>query len=145
MAKRKKAKKTGSRRRSRRVSGIDKAGLTQAAMVVAGFAAGQLVSNAIDKMDKSGNLSKPVVKGAILVAAGQFLLPMLMKNNTGKQIGLGITVNGGAKLLSLLKIAGLGATQRVYLPAPGNGVNAMVSGNGIPATIGRATSVAYAS
>jgi hypothetical protein len=127
MAKRKKAKKTSGRRR--RVSGVNTAGLQRAAMVVAGFAAGKLASNAIDSFTKSKPLD-PKIKGAILFVAGQFLVPKVLKSQLGQDLGLGMSVAGGSALLSALGIKGLGATQR-YLP----GISAQVNGAGVKQSI----------
>lgn len=106
MAKRKKTNTT-----KRRVSGTGKKNdvLTNLLMLTGGAIAGKLVANlAKSQFDKdgSGKLT-PEILAAAQIGIGAFLVPKLVKGNTGQMLGYGMAVNGGIELAEGLKIPGL--------------------------------------
>lgn len=127
MAKSKKTKKSPVRRSRRRIGAIG-GGDTLNTLLggLAGFTVGNMVSAKImPTMD-------PKIKGAIQVALGTFLLPKFLGNSPlMRGMGLGFSISGGSLILkSTGLISGIGnRPDAIFLPAPGQGVNAMVSGN----------------
>ena len=144
MAKKKAAKaKTVRRRRS--VGAINKGVILQAAYTIGGYvAASMLQAKVLPNVD-------PKIKGLATVAIGTVVLPMVVKSDMGKQIGIGMAVSGGVEALkSFGVLSGLGAT--AFLASPrsrllagsgvntmvaGGGVNSMVAGGGINQTVGK--------
>ena len=90
MAKRKKGR---SKSRGRRMSGVGNQ-LTGAVAVIAGAAAGRLVSQRVFP-----NLN-PNLKAAGIIALGAFVMPKIVKGSMGQGLGDGMVAAGGLGLLS---------------------------------------------
>jgi len=128
MARRKiKRKKTTARR----IGAVSKKGniLVQAAGAVAGYVVGSLVSTKI-----APNLD-PKIKGAAITAIGLYGVPMLLKNDIGKGMALGMAVAGTSQVLTSVGVLNkIGLRQMgYYTPGQtriaGNGITAMLNGS----------------
>lgn len=127
----KKTKKAAPKRRSgrRRISGTTTDFLTQAAGAVAGFVVGKMASEKL-----LPNLDEKV-KGAGLIAAGMFLVPMVSKGAFAKSLSMGMAVAGGN---AILQSTGILAGIAGYLPSPaiaGQGVTNLIAGQGVAAQV----------
>jgi hypothetical protein len=99
MAKRR--KKTATRRKSRRVSGIGKGFFMDALGIVAGAAAARVLTSSPKILP---NLDAKL-KSAGVIAVGAFF-PKLMKGDLGKSIGQGMIAAGGLGLLQATNVLG---------------------------------------
>lgn len=132
-SKRKSAHKT-PRRHSRRISGVmNKDWFGKAAGAIVGFVGARMIS------DKVAPTLDAKIKGAVLIGAGLFGIPMLLKNKLGEGMSLGFAVAGGEKLLQATGV--IAGTS--YLPytavkhIAGNGISQQVGGtDGIQQTVG---------
>ena len=139
MAKRKvAAKRRTSSKRRRSVGAVNKTMLMQAAGTIAGYVAGNMLQSKIaPTMDAK-------IKGAATAAIGIVVLPMLIKSDMGKAVGIGLATSGAVELLKGFNvISGVGAYNVRQLPAPGaqrliagSGINQMVGGSGINRMVG---------
>ena len=106
MARRKKTtRKTTTRRRSK--GGLGAINVQSTLMSIGGVMAGVAIAGYLNKsvlstMDSKVQIGAPIGLGAVL--------PMLMKSELGKNLGLGMIAYGGSKLLSSFGLAGLGDT-----------------------------------
>lgn len=139
-SKRKSAHKT-PRRHSRRISGImNKDLLEKAAGAIVGFVGARMIS------DKVAPTLDAKIKGAVMIGAGLFAIPHLLKNKLGEGLSLGFAVAGGEKLL---QATGVIAGEMTYLPytptrhIAGNGISQQVGGTeGISQTVSGSRSYA---
>lgn len=140
MAKKRKAaprRKTSRRRRS--VGAVNKSMLTKAGGAIAGYVVGNMLQNKIaPTMDGK-------IKGAATAAIGLLLVPMLLKNDLGEGIALGMTVSGGETVLRGFNVI---AGRQLMLPAAqpqrliaGNGVPGFVNGSGVPGFVNGAKKI----
>lgn len=100
MARRKKSRKV-SRRRSRRVGAIGKGFFMDALGLIAGAAAGRVLTSSGKILP---NLD-PRIKSAGVVAIGAFF-PTILKGDLGKSIGSGMVATGGLGLLQATNVLG---------------------------------------
>lgn len=100
MARRKKSRKV-SRRRSRRVGAIGKGFFMDALGLIAGAAAGRVLTSSGKILP---NLD-PRIKSAGVVAIGAFF-PTILKGDLGKSIGSGMVAAGGLGLLQATNVLG---------------------------------------
>jgi hypothetical protein len=137
--KRKTAKKTPVRKSRRRRVGASSGGndLMQAGVTLAGFLAGTIAAQTVNKMIEKSSPGQPVnqkIVGVVLGGLGYFLPQLAGKSPMVKSLGLGITIAGGSILLKDLKaINGIGNRSDVVLlpmSSGAKGVNSMVNGNG---------------
>lgn len=94
-----KRRKKSSRRRSRRVSGVQST-FTDILAVAAGAAAGRIVSQKLFP-----NLD-PRIKSAGVIALGAFAMPKLIKGGFGQSLGMGMTAAGSLGLLQETGVIG---------------------------------------
>lgn len=124
MAKRRIAKKKTTRRRSR--VGAIPGGITDVLSVVAGAAVAKIAASKIaPTMDAK-------IKNAALIVIGAVVLPKVLKNAMGKNIGLGMATAGGLGLLSDFNvISGIDTYQLpvVVSGLPGSSQLPVMSGN----------------
>ena len=105
MARRKTTRrKTTTRRRSKK-RGMGAINVQSTLMSIGGVmagvaAAGYLNKSVLSNMDKNIQIGAPIGLGAVI--------PMLMKSELGKNIGLGMIAYGGSKLLTSFGLAGIG-------------------------------------
>ncbi len=133
MAKRKTAKARTTRRR-RSVGAINKGVIMQAGATIAGFVAANMLQNKV-----LPNLD-PKIKGLAFVAVGTIVLPMVVKSDIAKQIGIGMAVSGGVEALKSFGVIS-GTMQPVFLASnpkylAGGGINQSVGGGGINQSVG---------
>lgn len=96
-----KKKKKSTKNPRRRVSGIGN--LQPILLAAAGGVAGQLLTNFAENQF---GLSK-TISGALGIAAGGLVLPMILKGPTGAALGAGMAAAGGVKVASSFGIAGV--------------------------------------
>lgn len=108
MAKRKTAKKTATRRKSRRVSGLFANGmLEKVGGALVGYVVAKMVSGKVlPKLDEK-------IKGASVAAIGLFVIPKVLKNSLGEGMAIGFGVAGGQMVLTS---TGLLAGVDTFLP-----------------------------
>jgi hypothetical protein len=104
MARRKTTRrKTSTRRRSKKGMGAINVQSTLMSIggVLAGVAAaGYLNKSVLSNMNRNVQIGAPIGLGAVV--------PMLLKSELGKNIGLGMIAYGGSKLLTSFGLAGMG-------------------------------------
>lgn len=113
MAKKKKSRKS-YRRRSRRMGAIGGGGMiTQAAGIIGGAIAGNLVQN---KLLANVTAIPDAAKSAVVVALGVFF-PRIVKGEIGKALGNGMIAAGGVQLAKSVLPAGMiGAMDTIDFP-----------------------------
>ena len=98
-------KKTTRRRSSKR--GMGAINVQSTLMTIGGVLGGVAIAGYLNKtvlstMDSKVQIGAPIGLGAVM--------PMLLKSELGKNLGLGMIAFGGSKLLSSFGVAGLGET-----------------------------------
>jgi len=110
-------KKTTSRRKSRRMSGMGKLNAGSMLTTIGGVLVGTAAAGFIAKkfLAKQNETIQAVVPIALGIAT-----PMFLKSDLGKYAGAGMVAVGGLKLFQKFGIAGIGETD-VMLPVAING------------------------
>lgn len=126
MAKRKGYKKRSYSRR-RKVSGVGnvKVGesIMEIGMVLLGVAAGGVLKRTVLS-------NKSTMVQALVPLAGGIALPMVLKSNVGKMIGIGLAASGGQMLLAKMNIGALGNdTLDVPISISGDGLSLLAGAN----------------
>lgn len=127
MARRKAQRKKTTHRRRRRVSGVDAGGMLMTAATVLGGVVIAGIANKTVLANKSD-----MVKGLVPIAAG-IVLPMAIKGEMGKNIGLGLIAAGGSVFLKKANLAGLGSDDdmlAVPISVSGDGEVLSIAGTG---------------
>lgn len=110
-------KKTTSRRKSRRMSGIGKLNAGSMLTTIGGVLVGTAAAGFIAKKFLSSQ--NETIQAVVPIALG-IATPMFLKSELGKFAGAGMVAVGGLKLFQKFGIAGIGETD-VMLPVAING------------------------
>ena len=106
MARRKTTRKKTTRRRSSK-RGMGAINVQSTLMTIGGVLGGVAIAGYLNKTVLSTMNSKVQIGAPIGLGA---VMPMLLKSDLGKNLGLGMIAYGGSKLLASFGVAGLGET-----------------------------------
>lgn len=130
MAKKKHVAKRRTQHRRHRVGAVNKSMLTEAAGAIAGYVVGSMLQSKL-----APNMNQKV-KGSATILIGLFGVPMLLKNDLGKGLAMGMVVSGGKELLTSFGV--ISGTRPALLP-PSNQAR-MIAGSGVPGFVNGAGS-----